>query len=105
MILTREQFIAEIDEILRLRGGSCAAIGHPVWIPEQEASIKCNYFVCIQPIVGSSEHAFHEEYWDWVDNTLQGQTRCFCTNAGAEEEWWGFTEEADVVIFLLRWSK
>lgn len=68
---------------------------HPLWIPEQDLQEPCQYFVCVLAPVRD------RDYWLWCTNMLQGYVRCF--SSSENEEWWGFTNEADITMWSLKW--
>ena len=71
-----------------------------LWIPEKfdGHEITCKYFVCIRPIEKPND-----EYWEWCNNTIAGEIRCF-TSDGIDKEWWGFTVYDDILMWALKWS-
>lgn len=76
---------------------------HPLWIPEKDFApkVKCIKFVRTNPVKLVRENK--DEYWRWCNETLNGTVRCF--TSGDEDEWWGFTDPDDVVIWTLRWAR
>jgi hypothetical protein len=102
--LTREEFTDEFNRIMR-NHGDCSAPDHPLWEAEKftERQIKCQHFVCIKPIV--QQDWKKAEYWHWVNTTLQGDITCYSSDDREQEEWWGFTNEADIAIWMLKWAK
>lgn len=98
MIYTREQFIewwnSWVPENPALKRD------HPLWIPETEIKpgppsqwfIK-NYF-----------DSDTDGYWAWCDANLQGMIRCYMVDDNEGWEWWGFTEESDMTVWMLKWA-
>ena len=76
---------------------------HPIWIPEKDVKpkIKCITFVRSKPI--KKWETTKPAYWEWCNESLKGEVRCF--SSGDEDEWWGFTDPDDIVIWMLRWGK
>lgn len=72
--------------------------GSPLWIPE-ESKRKSKYFACIRPI-----KKYRDDFWSWTCQNCQGQVLCYSSSYQDQEEWYGFTHKADVLLFLLRWS-
>lgn len=69
---------------------------HPLWIPESDIPTPCTHFVCLpNPL-------YEREYWLWCTDTLAGYVRCFSSKES--EEWWGFTNEKDIPLWLLKWT-
>lgn len=71
-----------------------------LWIPEQDARIRCEWFVCVAPVLYEDTR----EYWDWCDRTLRGQLLCFSCNLDDDEEWWGFEFKEDITWWSLKWT-
>jgi hypothetical protein len=76
---------------------------HQLWIPETDFEPKatCIKFIRTKRLLFTSNDKY--DYWDWCNETLKGQVRCF--SSGDEDEWWGFTDPDDVVIWTLKWAK
>lgn len=80
----------------------------PLWVPEHNwdefddngGPSRCEWFICVKPI---RVVRFKKMYWDWCDTNLQGHCRCFSSNADSLEEWWGFTNEDDIALWMLKW--
>jgi hypothetical protein len=91
----RDKFSGVFNEIIRA--------DHPLWIPEREfePKTKCIKFILTKKINFTSEEKY--DYWEWCNSTLNGVVRCF--SSGDEDEWWGFSNSDDVVIWTLRWAK
>lgn len=96
-ILTRAEFIDLVETLYSLQNINDPI--HPLWIPETtrySMKIHCEYFVQVSPIKVALK-----EYWQWCDDTLHGQVRCFISSV--DSEYWGFTDERDIVIWRLKW--
>jgi hypothetical protein len=100
-IVSREEFIAAIEE--ESPGSYLTADGSPLWIPEAEFTpkTKCIKFILTKRLNFKNEAK--DAYWEWCNSTLNGQVRCF--SSGDENEWWGFSNPDDVVIWSLKWAK
>ncbi len=85
----------------RLGGPDCV-----LWIPENDLPKSCQWFVKVKPLmrVKNNKESFKKEYWEWNDNNLLGYVRCFSLDIENQEEWWGFTNKEDIVLWMLRWS-
>lgn len=96
-ILTRSEFeqwmVREFDD------PAIVATKSALWIPEDRPGLKCQHFV-----FGSTDRAGKEEYWQWCTSVLKGYVRCFWANSDTGEEWWGFTEQEDIPIWILKWT-
>lgn len=68
-----------------------------LWIPEQQAGVTCSHFLYMISLFNI------QEMFKWVDANLNGKVFCFSMSQ-AHEAWWGFTEETDIALFILRWS-
>jgi hypothetical protein len=100
-IVSRKEFIAIMEE--DAPGLKPVTSRSPLWIPERELEPKTK---CIKFIRTKRLHLKDlgkRDYWEWCNETLNGTVRCF--SSGDEDEWWGFTDPDDVVIWTLRWAK
>ncbi len=98
MIYNRQQFADMWNEEKHGLG----ELDSPLWIPEETFSpVKCEWFVCVEPLlaVRTSKNLF----WDWCNKNLKGQCRCFSSNPDSQEEWWGFTDNKDIPLWMLKW--
>ena len=101
-ILTRQEFSdyfnnLETDKEL---GGPDS----PLW--EAECDIpNCQWFVKVRPLnISGKRHGYKNSYWNWCNKNLNGATRCFSSDTDPEgDEWWGFTDKNDIVLWILRW--
>lgn len=75
-----------------------------VWIPEESGKVKCQWFVAVPPVHAGHSSNFRQGYWDWCNQHLKGHVRCFMRNPDNNEEWWGFTDRNDIVLWVLKWS-
>lgn len=94
MILERQEFadyFKSLDERL-------AGTDSPLWIPDEGTPSK--WFVCTKPI---GVHRFKFSYYDWCNKTLKGRVRCYSSDTDNEQEWWGFTNQEDIVLWTLKW--
>jgi hypothetical protein len=68
-----------------------------LWIPEQRDNVTCTHFL--------QTSSFFDPLlmWDWAKENLKGKVLCF-SMSHLHEAWWGFTDESDVALFILRWS-
>ena len=94
MILSRQEF-ADYFESLDKR---LAGPDSPLWIPDEGTPSK--WFVCVRPI---GVHRFKFGYYDWCNKTLEGRVRCYSSSNDDEQEWWGFTEQKDIPLWMLKW--
>ena len=98
MIINREEFARHFNTLKDGLGGPDSAL----WIPEEDShpADLSNWFVCVEPI-GVSR--FKWAYWEWCNETLQGKVRCYSSNTDDQQEWWGFTDKDDIVVWMLKW--
>lgn len=100
-MINRAQFVEYFEQIKPGLG----AYHSPLWIPEQSRdssqTVHCEWFVCVPPV---EVHSFKEDYWSWCNENLAGAVRCFSSDSDNLREWWGFTDQADMVLWTLRWS-
>ena len=103
-ILTRDEFkrwmVREFDD------PGIAAPKSALWIPEDRTGLRCQYFVLAEGRRRRYQtwSELHDEYWTWCTETLAGDVRCFWANNESGEEWWGFTEQDDIPIWILKWA-
>ena len=101
-ILNRKEFVDEMNEIMHHHGKDCSDEDHILWEAEKYLipPYKCQWFVLVAPIDTHSS----KTYWDWCDSTLRNSAHCFSSDDREHEEWWGFVEEQDAVIWALKWA-
>ena len=68
--------------------------GPPMW--HILHTISFNY-----PVEPTKEHKIN--YYNWCDKTLKGRVRCYSSDSDNDREWWGFTEQEDIVLWTLKW--
>jgi hypothetical protein len=93
MIVSREEFSNIFNTIKPGFGDT----GSPLWEADRGIVLGCQWFVKASTI----DFSCRDTYWKWCSTNLKGVTRCF--SIGEEEEWWGFTNKDDIVIWTLRW--
>jgi hypothetical protein len=71
----------------------------PLWEAEYHFPNQFQYFIKIEPISFSKSN-----FWRWCYQNLKGQVRCFSSSIDSREEWWGFTDQSDIVWFSLKWN-
>lgn len=77
----------------------------PLWIPEQhKGSRPSRWFVAVTPLA-LVEHDQWQQFWQWCNHNCRGQIKCYSSDPDAAQEWWGFTHQADVAWWILRWSQ
>lgn len=94
-MLTRVEFAQHFDEVKHGLGQPDS----PLWCPEENGD-PSNWFVCVKPI-GVSR--FRGTYWNWCNTALQGQVKCYSSDSDNSHEWWGFTDQKDIPIWMLKW--
>lgn len=105
MIYTRQQFADMWNEEKPGLGDEDS----PLWVPEhnwtgmdEDGPLRCVWFVCIKPLGMWDRSTSKEKFWHWCTENLIGRCRCF--SSAGQEEWWGFTDKDDLVLFILRWA-
>lgn len=98
MILTREQFVDWWDQVVPENPANRP--DHPLWIPETEIrpGAPSGWFV-----KASCRRTGQPDYWSWCDANLKGMVRCYMLDEQADAEWWGFTNQEDLLIWMLKW--
>jgi hypothetical protein len=79
--------------------------GEPFWIPEFAENRKCKVFVETKDfswwaLVNDSR----DEFYKWNKKHLSKKPLCFVSDSEHHREWWGFENEQDAVLFVMRWS-
>jgi hypothetical protein len=96
-MLTRNEFVEYFDQLdPRIQAAESSS---PLWIPEQD-TIQCQWFVCAKPINAST---FDSTYFTWCQQMLQGAVLCFSSDTDNQQEWWGFTHQEDIPLWMLKW--
>lgn len=95
MILTREEFA---DYFGKLIGYENVTDNNPIWIPELRERKQCAVFVSIPSLKYDQLETFRQ----WVRENCLGSVMCFSSSESTD--WFGFTHEPDVVLWLLRWG-
>lgn len=98
MILTRQEFTNHFRKLDPRLGQDHS----PLWEPENVTKTRSQWFVCIKPIVGIRWDK--ETYWKWCHENLQGKTCCYSSDDVGQEEWWGFEDRNDIIIWTLKWA-
>ena len=98
-MITRDEFKALVKQTWH-NTNDLSADDSPLWALEKATVIRPQWFACIKPI--NQRHA--AAYWHWCDSHLSGDVLCYSSNTDDSEEWWGFTEKNDVLIWMLRWA-
>jgi hypothetical protein len=101
LVVNREQFTAIFDKIFEREGG--VKVVPMLWTPEEIYDVECTHFACVPPVKLSLKNN-RNAYWKWCEKTLKGKVLCFSSNDEDKEEWWGFTEKEDIMIWMLRWN-
>ena len=106
MIINRSKFI-------RLWNNLTPGLGEPdsvLWTLEKAGEIKpSRWFIKVKPL---RDRSFDEDprtsegitYWEWCKTTLTGTVACYSTSDELQEEWWGFENHEDIIIWKLKWE-
>lgn len=94
-MLTREEFAEYFNSLKEGLGNADS----PLWCAED--SVPCEWFVCSRPLKVSS---FKAEYWKWCTDNLIGYVRCYSSDSENQQEWWGFSDKQDIVLWTLKWT-
>lgn len=103
MIVTRNKFI-------RLWNERQAGLGDPssvIWTLENAGRVNpSRWFIKIKPLTDTFNNTGgrDENYWDWCKETLTGTVACYSTDGDLLEEWWGFENHEDIIIWKLKWE-
>lgn len=101
-VITREEFIAWWDQLVPENPANRE--DHPLWTPETDINPgpPSQWFVKNY----NKHEATNIEFWAWCDFNLHGQVRCYMQNDREDDfwEWWGFTDQRDIVVWMLKWA-
>ena len=95
-VLTKKQFRQYFNS-LDVRLGSSNS---PLWEPDRYWGVNTRWYTCVRPI----SRADRDEYNAWVEKHCAGSVLCFSSSDEQQEEWYGFTHHADIMLWLLRWA-
>lgn len=99
MMLTRAQFIQYFNNLQAGLGDQTS----PLWVGEKYLVEKqCNWFINVRPINVNDIH--NHNFRKWVKTYCKGQVLCYSSNTDDQEEWWGFTNKDDILLWMLRWT-
>ena len=103
-VLTRRQFKQHWEGI----APGTSKDNSILWCLERHYNKKSRWFVKTRPVFCNpswSDLGRHpkDEFWVWCNRNCAGQILCYSSNE--QEEWWGFSHRADIVIWMLKWSK
>lgn len=97
-MLTRTEFAQHFDELQYGLGQPDS----PLWCPEESDNKPSKWFVCVRPLTVTVS-GFKQDYWSWCNKTLQGQVKCYSSDSDNHQEWWGFTDQKDISVWMLKW--
>lgn len=72
----------------------------PLWEPDRYWGVNTRWYTCVRPI----SRADRDEYNAWVEKHCAGSVLCFSSSDEQQEEWYGFTHHADIMLWMLRWA-
>ena len=108
-ITTRNKFIKIFDAKFNRPDLpiNCADDRHVIWEGEKSYSprAKCKWFVCVTPIDFGPGRISKRDFWEWINATLSKKIVCYSSDSLNKEEWWGFEDKKDAIVWLLKWSK
>ena len=95
-VLTKKQFRQHFESLKKGLG----KLDGPLWEPEKYFKVNTRWFTCVKVIKTVSD----DEYFFWLQNNCAGTVLCFSSDTDNNEEWYGFTHHADIMLWLLRWQ-
>ena len=102
MILDRQQFINYFNDLQPELGN----ITSPLWEPERVTNTSNDWFVCVKPILAKpSWGEKRSTYYQWCEQNLKNSPNCYSSDDINQQEWWGFKNREDIVIWMLKWIK
>ena len=97
MVYSREQFIKWWEPYFPQIHDDDSGM----WCYENFLSVKCLAFVQCKKV--SYHDNDREIYWEWCNRTLKGAVICF--SSSTQDDWWGFVEPDDALVWILKWVK
>lgn len=94
-VLDREQFVKHWNAVKPGLGDADSGM----WAYERQFGPVCMWFVSVKPIRVSINRK--EEFWEWCKQYCPTGVGCY--SASDEEEWWGFVDRDEMMLWLLRW--
>lgn len=86
----------------RLGGRNCVA-----WSCEPK-NHPSQWFVCVAPVCdrtkGKNYTGTPADYWTWCREKLQGRVLGYYSDRDNGIEWWGFTNQDDILLWTLKWA-
>jgi hypothetical protein len=101
VLLTRKQFKDHWE-------GIAPGISFPrggLWAYERTCLKKSRWFICVSPLDIHHNESEKIAYWQWCNRNCAGQILCYSTDYENQEEWWGFSHRADIVLWVLKWAQ
>ena len=95
-MLSRQEFSDHFNSLKNGLGDEDS----PLWIPEQTCG-PSQWFVCVKPL---KVHTYKNDYYKWCNTTLKGRVRCYSSDSENKQEWWGFSDKQDIVLWTLKWT-
>jgi len=95
-MIDRNEFAAIWEKIRPGLGGPESSL----WAGEEDGDPVSQWFVNVKQIPTANKPSF----WDWVKENMQGKIRCYSSDSIYNEEWWGFADQYDVPLWLLKWA-
>ena len=93
--MTREELADKFNSWIPGIGGPSS----PLWCTEGTDK-KSKWFICIDPIKASDLEVYHS----WCEEILIGNILCYSSDSRTKQEWWGFTDKNDILVWILRWA-
>jgi len=97
MLANREEFAGWFNNVEAGFGDPDS----PLWEAERDLATTPQWFLLLSHSVGVNTYG-KAEYWEWCHKNMRGKTRCY--SSSDTEEWWGFTNQDDIMLWVLRWA-
>lgn len=95
-MLTKQDFINYMEKTYNFSDGLLFGF--------KDVGDICQFFITVEPIFGDDWAVHSDEYWEWCSANLTGKTFCFFSDSDNKVEWWGFTNEQDIMWWKLKWA-
>ncbi len=100
-VLNKDEFIELVNTLMRHHGIDVSDESHPMWEVEHGNPEKCQFFCSVK----GNKETINKEYWDWIEQTMTGSVIRFLYDDVNHSDLWGFSNQEDVTMWLLKWNQ
>lgn len=96
--VTRKQFVEHWNAVKPGLGDADSGM----WAYERQYGLHSLWFISVKPIRLALYGPKQKEFWAWCKQYCPTGVSCY--SASDEEEWWGFVDREEIMLWLLRWA-